>query len=101
MQIIREPRVYDVCIVGSGAVGGIAAKVLTEAGAVWDTEKDSKMFACPYDSPGRYRDVGRSLLANSMAWLRSIAWEEENMFRKIFAAVSLLSVSAAIAVAQF
>ena len=31
-QVIRSPRIYDVCIIGSGAAGGAAAKVLTEGG---------------------------------------------------------------------
>ena len=31
-QVIRSPKVYDVCIIGSGAGGGTAAKVLTEGG---------------------------------------------------------------------
>jgi NADPH-dependent 2,4-dienoyl-CoA reductase/sulfur reductase-like enzyme len=31
-QVIRSPKVYDVCIIGSGAAGGTAAKVLTEGG---------------------------------------------------------------------
>ena len=32
LQVIRSPKIYDVCIVGSGAAGGAAAKVLTEGG---------------------------------------------------------------------
>ncbi|MBV9480725.1 MAG: GMC family oxidoreductase [Acidobacteria bacterium] len=32
LQVIRSPQVFDVCIVGSGAAGGMAAKVLTEGG---------------------------------------------------------------------
>lgn len=62
MQVIRQPKVYDVCIVGSGAGGGMAAKVLTEAGADvvlleagpwWDVQKDGAMFKWSYDSPRR------------------------------------------------
>jgi choline dehydrogenase-like flavoprotein len=62
MQIIRSPKVYDVCIVGSGAGGGTTAQALTEAGAdvvmleggpMWNSATDSQMMAWNYDSPTR------------------------------------------------
>ncbi len=62
MQVIRQPNVYDAVIVGSGAAGGMTALVLCragakvlllEAGANFDTAKDSKMFMWPYEAPLR------------------------------------------------
>jgi choline dehydrogenase-like flavoprotein len=62
MQVIRSPKVYDVCIIGSGAAGGTGAKILTEAGLevamleagpLLDPDKDFKEHVWPYDLPHR------------------------------------------------
>ena len=61
---MQSPKrlMYDVAIVGSGAGGGMAAHVLTKAGAnvvmleaggPWDNAKDSAMLKWPYQSPRR------------------------------------------------
>ena len=72
-QVSRSPKVYDVCIIGSGAAGGAAAKVLTEgglsvvmleAGPPLNPEKDFKMFAWPYQLPHRGVGVPRALDAH-------------------------------------
>lgn len=61
MQIKESPKEYDVCIVGSGAGGGMAAHELTKAGADvlmleaggWFDSEDFAMFTWPYESPRR------------------------------------------------
>jgi len=59
---VQRQTEYDVCIVGSGAGGGMAAHALTqqgarvvvlEAGGEWYASKDSKMMTASYQSPRR------------------------------------------------
>jgi choline dehydrogenase-like flavoprotein len=67
MQVQRTPKTYDVCIIGSGASGGTAAKVLSEgglhvvmleAGPPVIPARDYKEHVWPYDLPHRGADVG-------------------------------------------
>jgi choline dehydrogenase-like flavoprotein len=71
-QIKKTPKSYDVCIVGSGAGGGMAAYVLAnagikvvllEAGPLYDPAKNVTQLKWPWESPRRgasthYRNFG-------------------------------------------
>lgn len=84
-QVIRSPKTYDVCIIGSGAGGGTAAKILTEgglnvvmleAGPPVNPEKDYKEHVWPYQLPHRGAGVGGKALENFSEFLApNGSWE--------------------------
>src|SRR5580704_3867113 len=87
-QVVRSPKQYDVCIVGSGAAGGAAAKVLTEgglnvvmleAGPNLNPAKDYKEHMWPYELPHRGAGVGGKLRGeeNDEFMAPNGAWEIE------------------------
>jgi choline dehydrogenase-like flavoprotein len=84
-QINRSPKTYDVCVIGSGAGGGMAAKILTEgglnvvmleAGPQIYPEKDYKMLMWPYDLPHRGAGIGGRASENFSEFLApNGAWQ--------------------------
>jgi len=87
MQIIKSKKVYDAVIVGSGAGGGMATKVLADAGlkvAVMEAgpffdpanPEQRTQLKWPYESPRR--GAGTQLLAiPSSIGSDHECWEEE------------------------
>lgn len=78
-QIKKNAKVYDVCVVGSGAGGGLSAYLLTkagykvalvEAGGMFDPKdpKDRTQLKWPYESPRRGAGSTRPFGDFDAAW---------------------------------
>ncbi len=78
-QIIEQPTTYDICIVGSGAGGGMAAKILSErgfkialleAGPDFDPANPEQrtQLRWPYESPRRGAGTQRAFGDFDMAY---------------------------------
>jgi choline dehydrogenase-like flavoprotein len=86
-EIIRSPKTYDVCIIGSGAGGGTAAKILTEgglsvvmleAGGPLNPTVDFKEHVWPYQLPHRGAGIGGKAMENFSEFLApNGSWEIE------------------------
>jgi choline dehydrogenase-like flavoprotein len=77
LQITRSPQVFDVAVVGSGAGGGTAVKVLTdqglsvallEAGRMLTPAKDFKEHILPYQVDHRGAGTHAELYFGRMQW---------------------------------
>ena len=77
-EIIRSPKTYDICIIGSGAGGGTAAKILTEgglsvvmleAGGPLNPAADFKEHVWPYQLPHRGAGIGGKAMENFSEFL--------------------------------
>ena len=85
LQTDKSRKTYDVCIIGSGASGGTAAKILTqgglsvvllEAGPPVDPQEDFKEHVWPYELPHRGVGVGGKQAADFGEFLApNGAWE--------------------------